>query len=351
MLMTRLLPGVFALQLSTILLTIMLGPSPAVLAAGYQECLLRALQESDDTLTLGEIKRGCQGAEKSGGSQERVDATLAAAERAPAPVAPEPHASRFSVSPHRQNYILFFSHNTAPNNTPYTDNPDASLDANEVTFQVSLKFPVGTLRLGDRKTYLMAAYTAQSFWQAYNKDLSSPFRETNHEPELFALVPLKLKIPGVDRTYLMAGLVHQSNGRSEPLSRSWNRLYVDFVLEGEHFKISLKPWYIIPEKTSGYLIGSGEDDNPDISDYMGYGEISGALKVQDHTLSFMLRNNLTYHDNKGALKLGWSFKMPFIEVENLKGYIHYFNGYGESLIDYNAAVQRFGLGLMLADWF
>lgn len=100
------------------------------------------------------------------------------------------------------------------------------------------------------------------------------------------------------------------------------------------------------------VIGASEgDDNPDISDYLGYGEISGAFKVNCNTLSFMLRNNLDFHDNKGALKLGWAFKIPGIESDNLKGYVQYFTGYGESLIDYNAAVNRIGIGIMLADWF
>ena len=65
----------------------------------------------------------------------------------------------------------------------------------------------------------------------------------------------------------------------------------------------------------------------------------------------MFRNNLDYHDNKGALELGWSFPIPFIETDEARGYIQYFNGYGESLIDYNAAVERIGIGVILADWF
>ena len=65
----------------------------------------------------------------------------------------------------------------------------------------------------------------------------------------------------------------------------------------------------------------------------------------------MFRNNLDYHDNKGALELGWSFPMPFIETDEAKGYIQYFTGYGESLIDYDAAVERIGIGVILADWF
>ncbi len=335
-------------------LTVLLGlclPGSTVLGADHGECLLRSIHENADSLTIGELKAACRAGQTT--SSRQIDQEHPLPKEGPAPegAGPNTHANGFSVTPHRQNFILLYSHNSAPNTAPYPHDADTAVDHDEITFQVSLKFPIGSFQIGHHRTYLMAAYTAQSFWQAYNKTLSSPFRETNHEPEVFAVYPLDLKIPGARKVYLMGGFVHQSNGRSQPLSRSWNRLYLDFVIEGDNFKISLKPWYRIPEEDKGYIGASEGDDNPDISDYLGYGEISGAYRVEDHTFSFMLRNNLARHDNKGALRLGWSFKMPFIESNNLKGYIHYFNGYGESLIDYNAAVQRLGIGLMLADWF
>ena len=70
----------------------------------------------------------------------------------------------------------------------------------------------------------------------------------------------------------------------------------------------------------------------------------GKFVVGEHEFSFMTRNNLN-SDNRGALQLDWSFPM----WGRLRGYAQYFNGYGESMIDYNADIQRFGIGILLTD--
>ena len=51
---------------------------------------------------------------------------------------------------------------------------------------------------------------------------------------------------------------------------------------------------------------------------------------------------------RGAFELGWSF--PLWKYPYLKGYIQYFSGYGESLIDYNQHVNKVGIGFALSDW-
>lgn len=345
--MTKCFPCLALLQ-PLILFTLVFSEAP-LLAASYKECLMRTLEEGSDTLSLGEIKTSCQ-AEQTAATEHARPEHLRQGDPKRENTLAESYRNLFVLGPHKQNYILLHNHNTAPNTTPYQTDADTTVDHDEITFQISLKFPITSFPIANKTTYLMAGYTAKSFWQAYNQPLSSPFRETNHEPEIFVLYPLDVKIPGVNRAYIIGGFVHQSNGRSQSLSRSWNRLYLDFIVEGDTFKISLKPWYRIPEEDKEHIGASAGDDNPDISNYLGYGELSGAFKMEEHTLSFMLRNNLDFHGNKGALKLGWSFKVPFIKAHNIKAYVQYFNGYGESLIDYNAAVERIGVGFMIADW-
>ena len=64
-----------------------------------------------------------------------------------------------------------------------------------------------------------------------------------------------------------------------------------------------------------------------------------------NTLSIMLINNF-HSPNYGAFELNWSCPMS----RRVKWFVQYFNGYGESLIDYNARVNRIGLGIAFTDW-
>ena len=143
---------------------------------------------------------------------------------------------------------------------------------------------------------------------------------------------------------IQLGFNHQSNGRSGDQSRSWNRIFASFLFEKGNFYTTLKPWWRIPEKDKDSPNDNSGDDNPDINKYLGYGEWSLFYRLGNHNLSMMLRNNLRA-DNKGAVQLDWSFPM----TGRFRGYLQYFNGYGESLIDYNASVNRLSLGVILTD--
>jgi len=137
------------------------------------------------------------------------------------------------------------------------------------------------------------------------------------------------------------GVVHQSNGQGGNLSRSWNRVYAWLTLERGNLVISVKPWYRIPEE-------SENDDNLDITDYLGYYELSAPCKLGENVFSMMSRNNLESGFKDGAVELSWSFSLG--SWRYLKGYTQYFTGYGESLIDYNQYVNAIGVGISLTDW-
>ena len=249
----------------------------------------------------------------------------------------------FLLLPHRPNYILPLAYSTDPNEEPF-GLEQGSFDKMEMKFQVSLKFLLKEDFIGG-KGNLYAAYTNRSWWQTYNAERSRPFRETNHEPELFLLYDTDWKVLGMRATSLIAGVSHQSNGQGGALSRSWNRVYLSLILEKGNSVFSLKPWYRIPEQEKSAPDDPRGDDNPVIHKYMGSAEAGFLYRKKRHSLTMMLRNNLR-SDNRGAIELGWSYPL----TGNMKGYLQVFDGYGESLIDYDHKTTTVGLGILLADW-
>lgn len=242
----------------------------------------------------------------------------------------------FVLTPYKPNYILPITYNETPNNTPFDTSNYGELDNYEIKFQISIKFPIIDNLFGEQGS-IQFAYTNLSFWQAYNKQASSPIRETDHEPELFLIFENDWKLLGFKNRLIQLGFVHQSNGQSGTLSRSWNRIYADFIFEKGNYYLSFRPWIQVGN--------TGQDDNPDIETYMGHGEFRAVYAGRKHILSVMLRNNF-HSPNYGAVEVDWSFPLS----RRAKWFIQYFNGYGESLIDYNAPVNRLGIGIALTDW-
>ncbi len=248
----------------------------------------------------------------------------------------ETYDNPFAITPHRPTYILPLAYSDRPNNTPYAGMP-LEVEDNEIKMQFSFKVPlVRNLIFG--QGLLSFGYTQQSFWQAYNGNYSSPFRETNHEPEILLSFPSEYAFGKFRGRLITLSFNHESNGRSEPLSRSWNRVMLDFVLQHEGTYLSFKPWWRIPEDAL-------EDDNADIEDYLGSFELRALRKFSDHSVGLMLRNNL-HSENRGALQIDYTFPLS----KRLRGYLQLFDGYGESLIDYDHHGRRIGIGVMLTDW-
>lgn len=246
---------------------------------------------------------------------------------------------KYAVTPYRQNYILPYTWNATPNEGPVrAAEPERTVQHEEVKFQISFKTKLWEDVLGG-DIDLWAAYTQLSFWQFYNFDDSAPFRETNYEPELLFNLRTDYRLLDFRGRYVNVGFNHQSNGRAEPLSRSWNRAVINAGFERGPLVVVLTGWYRIPEDSS-------EDDNPDIERYVGYGQVGLDAVWRGHRFALLLRNNLRGCGNKGGVQVDWSFPL----IRRVSGHVQYFNGYGESLLDYNASANRIGIGFALKEW-
>jgi phospholipase A1 len=241
----------------------------------------------------------------------------------------------FKFRPHGTNYLIG-TYTYAPNDEPYRPfrrltSAEARLAHFELVFQLGFKMKL-VENAFSQPVDLWFGYTQNSFWQADNEKASSPFRETNYQPEIIATVPLDFDVRGFDARYLNFSFVHQSNGQASTLSRSWNRVYAQLGLERGGFSLTARAWKRLSEPAE-------TDDNPDITKYMGHGEIVAVYRSRGHEYSALVRRNL--HTSKGAVQLGWAWPI----AGQLKGYTHVFWGYGQSLIDYNYFQRSIGFGL------
>ncbi|MBZ7964159.1 phospholipase A [Campylobacter sp. 2457A] len=206
----------------------------------------------------------------------------------------------------------------------------------EMKFQLSIKKRLFENLFGLNEKYYIG-YTQTSWWQNYKH--SSPFRETNYQPEFFVDFPLYLKnYPFFNN--LRLGILHESNGKGDENleSRSWNRIYASTAIFYKRFLFVPRIWYRIPEERK-------KDDNPDITHYLGNFDLNLGYLGKDYFANIMLRNNLDFRHNKGAIQVDVGYD---IFNNGIYWYLQYFNGYGESLIDYNRKLQRLSTGFLIS---
>lgn len=259
----------------------------------------------------------------------------------------------YVLLPHKPNYFMPLSYQTKINQEEQEDfysairpedsnnNQKPSFEHTEFVFQLSVKYIVAENFLG-KFSSLSVAYTNKSFWQSYNDSVSALFRETNHEPEI--ILGFRALDKWVDHWTLSFN--HQSNGQVGNLSRSWNRVILGATKIWPNRILNVRAWYRIPETSKADPLDPTDNDNPDITDFLGYGDLFYLRKFGNHSVSATVRNNLSVDENLGSIELDWTYPLP----GNVKGFIQYFNGYGESLIDYNQYQERIGIGIKITDW-
>ena len=180
-------------------------------------------------------------------------------------------------------------------------------------------------------------YTQTSFWDLSSQ--SKPFRDTSYRPSFFWKWDRTDSQTWIDSARF--GFEHESNGKSGDESRSINTLFVRpewHMTTGDGGALEFTP------KLYYYL---SKDENPDIEKYRGYADWrlrydSGGVWIT----TAVARLGTT---GKGALLMDFSRRMRDMKVGPLSGYLHfqYFNGYGESILDYNVRSWNLRIGLAI----
>ena len=111
----------------------------------------------------------------------------------------------------------------------------------------------------------------------------------------------------------------------------------------DRFSISARIWKRVHESAA-------DDDNPDISNYIGRAEITGRWNLDNaNTLAMTLRNNLR-ESGRGSVRLEWLKPLGNSARSNLRLHTQLFHGYGDTLVDYNRKRTVLSIGLSLVDF-
>lgn len=259
-----------------------------------------------------------------------------------------------SYRPISLSWVGSDSVNTTPS-SPAADHTASFMAyrTSEARIQLSVRTKIAQGLLVDsdtgRSDSLWFGYSQQSYWQLFNGAISRPFRTTDHEPEITYIYPTDTPLPwGWRLRYSGVSAVHQSNGQSLPLSRSWNRVVLMAGMEkGNNLRVTARAWARLPESAA-------QDDNPGISNYIGRAEVAGYWDInKNNTLGMTVRNSLRSQP-RGSIRLEWLHKIGDSwnngGQSNLRFHTQLFTGYGDSLIDYNRRRTVLSVGLSLVDF-
>ncbi|HXS88605.1 MAG TPA: phospholipase A [Steroidobacteraceae bacterium] len=215
-------------------------------------------------------------------------------------------------------------------------------------FQISLRFRLfdNHGRLARQLPWiddLYLSFSQTSLWDL--GELSKPFTDSSYRPRVFyANYDLARFLDGNLRVGVESGFGHESNGKEGDASRSYNMLYARPTLTfGDPDGLRA---YFAP-LIHNYIAAS---DNPDIDDYRGYVDwLAGIGSKGGLDFWGVLRKGT--RSDFGSIELNASYPLSKLSGGDLTGWLmlQYFNGYGESLLDYKRKLDsQFRLGIAIA---
>lgn len=215
-------------------------------------------------------------------------------------------------------------------------------------FQISLRFRLfdDHGRLARRLPWiddLYLSFSQTALWDL--GELSKPFKDSSYRPRLFyANYDLARFFDGQLRVGIEGGIGHESNGKEGDDSRSYNMLYARPTLTfGDPDGLRA---YFAP-LIHNYIAAS---DNPDIDNYRGYVDwLFGVGSKGGLDFWGVLRKGT--RSDYGSVELSASYPLSKLSGGDLTGWLmlQYFNGYAESLLDYNRKLDsQLRLGIAIA---
>ncbi len=203
-------------------------------------------------------------------------------------------------------------------------------------FQLSIAFRVmdhaSTVDPGPlRPDGLYGAFSQTSFWDLGSE--SKPFVDTSYRPEAW----WHWGLPGgafADHLALEPGIGHESNGKSEPDSRSINHLFIR--TQGAW---DVDAWTVIAEPRFRTYIE--KSDNDDIQRYRGYADLDLSLTRTD-SWGLSLVGRIGSQVDRGSLLVELTHPIAPLTRRWLNGFLYLqgFFGWSESLVGYDERTRQ-----------
>lgn len=240
----------------------------------------------------------------------------------------QPYAKKFSS--HEPMYFLF--------------GVDPGLEKS--SFQLSFKYQFFNKEglLGEKAPWINGFYLGYTQKSQWNLDAeSAPFEDTSYMPEIFYLADkIDLGVPWITGFGIQGGFEHESNGQAEPDSRSTNHLYIKPIMifplwDNYYFRFAPKAWL---------YVDNDDGTNEDLYKYRGYFEIEAKI---GNIESFMLGSYFRAASEGCSYQLDLSYPLNNLLGGSWDMYIHaqYFNGYSETLLNYNEEDDAFRIGVSI----
>lgn len=202
----------------------------------------------------------------------------------------------------------------------------------DAKFQISLRHRLYR-KLFLYRLYVFLTYTQKSFWDIYRK--SAPFTETDYNPTV-----------GVGRNFIrnkriewigMLQFEHESNGRDNESSRSWNRVtFTGIYIPDVNWTFQGKAWIAM-------MVAK---ENKHLTRYAGIGHLATTYASSNRRFNCSV---LMVKRGGWNLNANWQLAVSYrlFKEDNQFLYLQFYNGYAESMMDYNHFQRSLRIGFVI----